>query len=103
MAVLFAILAFVGFPAGYFFGWRHGVRQVVDEIAEIEREFGDENKEGRAMDELTDARRVLVHYFYTLFEASGLDWDHDNLVEVESIVDDIYGAAVREVERRLKT
>ena len=44
-----------------------------------------------------NAKRLLCHYFRTMWEKSGLAWDGDNEVEVSGIVDDIIDA-VEEVK-----
>jgi hypothetical protein len=39
------------------------------------------------------AKHLLIHYFATAFEAAGLKWDNDNVVEIEGVVDSIIEAA----------
>lgn len=38
----------------------------------------------------TQAKRLLVHYFRVVFEASGLNFDSDNQVEIEEIIGSIF-------------
>ena len=41
------------------------------------------------------ARQLLAGYFQMLFKATGLRWDDDNQLEIESIIDAILEAAQR--------
>jgi hypothetical protein len=54
------------------------------------------------MEERTRAKRLLVHYFRLLSEKAGLQFDGDNVAEIEEIVDRIVEAARESIasERR---
>ena len=49
------------------------------------------------MDKREEAKKMMVHYFRTLFNQAGLEFDSDNKTEVELIIDLIIEAA--EIER----
>jgi hypothetical protein len=50
--------------------------------------------------EIVYAKRVLVHYIRTAWEAAGLKWDNwDNTSEVEDVVQAIFDAARKEIAR----
>lgn len=42
------------------------------------------------------AKKSLVFYFRTLYQKCGINWDSDNVAEIEDIVDDIIAATVEE-------
>lgn len=50
----------------------------------------------RAMQAGNNARRVLAHYFQTIFNQTGLKWDNDNEAEIAGIVEDIVTAVTGE-------
>ncbi len=39
------------------------------------------------MDKANRAKEILKHYFKTLYEHTGLNWDWDNAAEIEHAVD----------------
>ena len=43
------------------------------------------------------AKQLLVHYFTITARAAGIQWDGDNVAEVEDIVEHIIGAAVEKM------
>jgi hypothetical protein len=48
------------------------------------------------------AKRLLVHYFRTVFEAAGLRWDSDNQAEIETAVEYLIDAAAQSALDRIK-
>lgn len=59
------------------------------------------------------AKRILVHYIRNTSREAGLNWDSDNVTEIETAVDDIlqtvytateqvYSSRIEELERRVK-
>lgn len=50
------------------------------------------------MDRRPAAKKLLVHYFRTLFKQAGLEFDADNKTEVELIIDLVIEAAIMENE-----
>lgn len=46
------------------------------------------------------AKRLLVHYFGTVWPRERFNWDGDNVVEIEEIVDLIIEAAVERLEEK---
>jgi hypothetical protein len=43
------------------------------------------------------AVKLMQHYFTLCAKQSGVNWDSDNLAEIESIVDDLIEAAVEQM------
>lgn len=48
------------------------------------------------------AKNALVFYFRTLFNANGFNWDSDNEVEIEGIVDSLYKDIKKEILKEVK-
>lgn len=42
------------------------------------------------------AKRLLVHYFRAIWPREKYNWDNDNVVEIEEIVDLLIDAAIHE-------
>lgn len=55
-----------------------------------------------ANDKISKAKRLLRHYIQTSFEGSGLQWDNDNVSEVDEIVDLIIDATIQTIETKQK-
>jgi len=51
------------------------------------------------MDRRADAKKLLVHYFRTVFNQSGLEFQPDNKTEIELIIDWIIEAVQEEVKK----
>lgn len=47
------------------------------------------------------AKATLTHYIETIFRKNGLQWDQDNVSEIEGLVSDIIMASVNETLRIL--
>lgn len=50
----------------------------------------------------TEAASLLTHYFRTVFEAAGLEWNSDNTGEVEQIVHQLAAAAREQAEAEVR-
>lgn len=48
------------------------------------------------------AKRLLVHYFETVFRRAGAGWDADNVAEVEELADALIDAAVEQMHDELE-